>query len=112
VRDDGAVFALDSPYVLGADPGKDPTVTGGLARPLQLRGRDAEGDGAAAEVRLTDWEVAVVDRRSPGGTYVLPPGSQQWERTGPYEVVRLRPGTHIAVGQRVLTYVSPWPDPR
>jgi hypothetical protein len=115
IRDDGAVFRLDTGYVVGWDPTSDPTVNGGLARPLVLTVPDgAAGTGGGpspshAEIRLTDWDVGVVDRGSESGTWLLSPGDKDWSRIDAYQTVRLRPGTHMAFGRRILTYMSPWP---
>jgi hypothetical protein len=107
VVDDGSIWRLDRSYLLGAHPDGDPTVTGGTARGLAIGG-DRVAD-AHAELRLADWAVTVVDRGSPGGTWVLDPGGSTWEQLEPYRQHLLRPGSHLAVGARVLTYVSAWP---
>ncbi len=106
VADDGAVYRLDRSYVVGSNPTRDPTVGGGLARPLIL----TQGDVSAshAEVRLNDWDVVLVDRGSAGGTSVFEPGAAEWERLRPYEPRVLLPGTHVAFGQRIVTFMTPW----
>ena len=106
VMDDGRVVRLDTGYLVGSDPARDPTVRGRLARPLVLAGEDVSP--GHAEIRLQDWDVAVTDRASAGGTCVYEPHSTAWERLRPYETRVLQPGTHIAFGQRVATYVTPW----
>ena len=106
VGDDGIVYRLDRAYLVGSDPGRDPTVGGGLARPLTLRGSDVSG--SHAELRLADWDVLVVDRGSAAGTCVYEPGASEWARLNPFEPRALPPGTHVAFGQRVLTFLSPW----
>jgi hypothetical protein len=106
VGDDGIVYRLDRPYLVGSDPGRDPTVGGGLARPLTLRGSDVSG--SHAELRLADWDVLVVDRGSAAGTCVYEPGASEWARLNPFEPRAVPPGTHVAFGQRVLTFLSPW----
>lgn len=106
VVDDGTVWRIDCPYLVGSDPAGDPTVSGGMARPLALRG---EGIAAShADIRLKDWDVQVIDRSSPGGTWIYEPGASAWSRLAPYEARTLLPGTHVAFGQRVLTFVTPW----
>ena len=109
ITDRGAVYGLDSGYLVGADPAKDPTVRGRLARPLVLDGEDVAP--SHAEVRLHDWDVVVTDRASEGGTHVYPPGGSDWERLSAYQPRVIAPGTHIALGQRVVTFVSPWSVP-
>lgn len=106
VADDGSVYRLDSGYLVGADPMRDPTVRGGLARPLRLEG--VQVAGSHAEIRLHDWDVVVTDRDSPGGTFLYSPDSTSWERLRPYQPRVLQPGTHLAFGQRVATFLTPW----
>lgn len=106
VSDDGTLWRLDSPFVVGSNPTADPTVRGGIARPLALEG--SEMSPAHAEIRLSGWDVEVVDRSSGGGTFVFEPGAQSWERLRPYEPWALRPGTHVAFGQRIVTFLTPW----
>jgi hypothetical protein len=106
VRDDGLVYRLDQGYLVGSAPGRDPTVGGGLARPLILSGSDVSG--SHAELRLADWDVVLVDRGSAAGTCVFEPGAAEWIRLNPYEPHVLPAGTHMAFGQRVMTFISPW----
>lgn len=108
VIDDGAVFRLERSYLIGSDPGPDPTVTGGRVRPLTLE--SAQGVAAAhAEIRLTGWGVSAIDRGSDGVTQVLLPGETTWTTLRPFIAYNLRPGAHIAVGPRVVSLISPWP---
>lgn len=106
ITDEGSVYRLDSGYLIGSEPDRDPTVRGRLARPLTLPGVDVAA--SHAEIRLHDWDVVVTDRASEGGTHVFEPGAAAWERVRPYEPRVLPPGTHIAFGQRVVTFVTPW----
>jgi hypothetical protein len=108
VLDDGTVFGLDRGYLLGIAPHTDPAVTGGLARPLKLLA-DGVVSPVHAEIRLVEWTVSVVDRGSTQGTFVLGRGDSTWTRLAPFTQVVIRAGTHIAVGQRVITFTSPWP---
>jgi hypothetical protein len=110
VRDDSTVFSLDSDYVLGSAPEGDPAVIGGRTLPLRLAGPATEEVSAVhAELRCSGWDVTVIDRGSAYGTFVLRPGEQVWERLSPDQAHVLTPGTHLACGQRILTYASPWP---
>jgi hypothetical protein len=106
IVDDGNIFRLDRGYLVGSNPTRDPTVRGGLALPLVLRGQDVST--THAEIRLHDWDVIVTDRSSAGGTSVYEPDAGDWERLRPYDPRVLKPGTHIAFGQRVATFVTPW----
>jgi hypothetical protein len=106
VVDDGSIYQLDQGYLVGSDPGRDPTVGGGLARPLTLAGNDVSS--SHAEVRLVDWDVAVLDRGSAAGTSVFARGATEWVALKPYETKTIAPGSHVAFGQRVVTFISPW----
>jgi hypothetical protein len=106
VTDDGAIYRVDQSYLVGSDPGRDPTVGGGLARPLPLAGTDVSS--THAEIRLQEWDAVVVDRGSPAGTSVFEPGAAGWERCRPFEPRVVPPGTHVAFGQRVVTFLGPW----
>jgi hypothetical protein len=106
IVDDGTIYRVDRPYLVGSNSGRDPTVGGGLARPLHLAGADVSG--SHAELRLTDWDVTIVDRGSATGTCVFEPGAGEWARLSPYEPRVLQPGTHVAFGQRIVTFISPW----
>jgi hypothetical protein len=106
ISDGGSVFGLDSGYLVGSDPGRDPTVRGRLARPLVIEGEDVAA--SHAEIRLHEWDVMVTDRGSSGGTHIYPPGATSWDRLAPYQPRVIPPGTHVAFGQRVMTFVSPW----
>lgn len=107
--DDGETFRLDVDQVLGRDPGADPGVAEGRLRGVALRGAPGQLAPVHAEIRLEGWSLAVVDRGSAAGTFVVPAGTSGWVRLTPYEPMTLRPGSHVSVGQRVLTYLSPWP---
>ncbi len=106
ITDEGLVLRLDFAYLIGSDPARDPTVRGRLARPLVLEGEDVAA--THAEIRLHDWDVVVTDRSTETGTHVYPPGATAWDLLPPHLPRVLVPGTHVAVGQRVLTFVSPW----
>jgi hypothetical protein len=109
VADDAVVYRLDLGYVVGQDPGRDPTVRGGLARPLVMAGADVAA--SHAEIRLHDWDVVITDRGSSVGTHIFELGSSDWQRIRPYEPGVLKPGTHVAFGQRIVTFVNPWVMP-
>jgi hypothetical protein len=106
IVDDSSIYRLDGGYLIGSRPERDPTIRGNLALPLPLKGEDVSA--AHAEIRLHDWDVIVVDRASASGTYVFEPGGTQWVRLVPYDPKVLKPGTHVAFGQRIVTFVSPW----
>lgn len=106
VLDDGSTYSLDSDYVFGWDPSPDPVVVSGQARAVVLR--DAENTiwQMHTEIRLQGWDVAVVDRGSPVGTFVYPPGSPGWVRLAPDTPTPVRSGTYVLVGRRTLVFDS------
>lgn len=106
VGDDGIIWRLDAAYVVGSNPATDPTVRGSVARPLALSGEELSP--GHAEIRLADWDVQVADRSSAAGTFVFEPGADNWLRLRPFEPHTLKPGTHVAFGQRIVTYLTPW----
>ena len=106
VSDDGSTFTLNSNYVVGREPERDPLVEGEQARPLKLSDAERSLSRVHAEIRLVDWDVYVVDRGSANGTYVLPRGGQQWKRLVADTPEKIAPGTRVAFGKRVMTYES------
>jgi hypothetical protein len=109
IADDGGAYRVDADQVIGADPRVDEGVVSGRLRGVPLTGTPGQLAPVHAELRLTDWTVSVVDRGSAGGTFVVAAGTTGWTRLTPYQPVAIRPGSHLSVGQRVLTFVSPWP---
>lgn len=109
IVDDGSTYVLDQGYVIGTDPSGDPTVTGGLARALVLT-PDSSGQISPvhAEIRLSGWDVTLTDRGSTSGTFVFPLGTAEWTRLPAYQTTQLKPGAHVACGQHVITFASPW----
>jgi hypothetical protein len=108
IVDDGSLYRLDRGYLVGSRPERDPTVRSSLALPLVLKGEDISA--THAEIRLQDWDVVLVDRASASGTFVYEPGGGQWTRLTPYDPKVIPPGTHVAFGQRIVTFVTPWID--
>jgi pSer/pThr/pTyr-binding forkhead associated (FHA) protein len=82
--------------VLGREPGQAPEVSSGRARPVVLRDREQSTSRVHAEIRLSGWRVAVVDRGSANGTYVSRSGS-----AGPWVLVPSDPGVPLAPGDRL-----------
>ncbi len=109
LADDGNVYRVDGDLVLGADPGADPAVAGGGATPLRLASRDSDLAPAHLEIRVSGWSVTVADRGAAAGTHLVRPGRTDWERLAPLRPEPLEPGSHLSLGRRVLTFVSPWP---
>lgn len=99
VTDEGAVYVLDRGYLLGSDPPDCPDPA-----PLRLDGPDAAPVHAA--VRLDGSRLVVADRGSSAGTYVYQPGGSAWEKVPPSGEAVVSAGGHVAVGQRVVTFVA------
>jgi hypothetical protein len=106
VLDDGSTFSLDTGYVIGASPESDPAVVRGEARPLRLPAPEDQVSPVHAEVRLVEWDVQILDRGSAGGTFVLPPGAQQWAQVSPASPVVVVANSHLACGRRVFAFES------
>ncbi len=106
VADDGSTFTLNSNYIVGREPERDPQVEADQARPLKLQDAERSLSRVHAEIRLVDWNVVIVDRGSANGTYVLPRGGQQWKRLVADTPETIVPGTRVAFGKRVMTYES------
>ncbi|CAN5504640.1 hypothetical protein BH23ACT9_BH23ACT9_18190 [soil metagenome] len=106
VADDGSTFTLNSNYVVGREPEREPQVEANEARPLKLQDAERSLSRVHAEIRLIDWDVYIVDRGSANGTYVLPRGGQQWKRLVADTPEKVVPGTRVAFGKRVMTYES------
>lgn len=109
IADDGTIYRVDGDLVVGSSPGADPPVLAGRASPLQLVGAGGSVAPSHAELRVNDWELTVTDRGSAPGTHIVRPGRSGWERLLPFQPEPLLPGSHLAFGQRVVTFVSPWP---
>jgi hypothetical protein len=104
VVDGSQVYSLDRSYLVGSDPGRDPTVRSGLALPLVLEG--SEVSAAHAEVRLHNWDVAVTDRASATGTAVFEPSATQWLRLRPFDPRIIESGTRIKVGGTIIVFIG------
>lgn len=106
VLDDGSTYSLDTGYVIGASPEGDDAVVRGDERPLRLPSPEDQISPVHAEVRLVDWDVHIIDRGSSSGTFVLPPGAQQWQPVTPGSPAVLVPNSHLACGRRVFAFES------
>ncbi len=111
VADDGRVYRLTADLLLGADPTADPAVVGARLVPVALAAPGGALAPAHTEIRLQGWDVAVVDRGAASGTFVAVAGEESWERLVPFEARPLGSSSHLSLGGRVLTYLSPWAPP-
>jgi hypothetical protein len=102
VSDDGTAHVLDGDYVVGREPHSDDQVRGGRAKGLAVP--DQSLSEAHADVRLDEWDVTVVDRGHPSGTYVREPDSTNLIRLSPGQPFTIRSGTQVRVGQRDLVF--------
>ncbi|MEV4240457.1 MULTISPECIES: FHA domain-containing protein [unclassified Nocardia] len=103
--DDGTSFVLDNDIVLGREPEHAEAVRRG-ARPIRLPDSSGAMSRAHVEVRLVEWDVAVIDQGSANGTYIRMPGHHEWLRAMPNQLTTLAAGAQILLGGRILSFDS------
>ncbi|MCX4096231.1 FHA domain-containing protein [Nocardia sp. alder85J] len=110
VLDDGTVFPVVADAVLGRDPENSEPARQGL---LPWRIEDASGgmSRAHAEIRLTNWDVMIVDRGSTNGTRARLPGYRDWIRLQPNQPLTLVFGAEVMLGNRMLRLEPAAPPP-
>ena len=104
--DDGAVFQLDSDYVVGREPGLDGSVAEGKARPLRITDETGIVSRVHARVVLDGWRVLVIDLGSANGTRVLLPGQPADQPLVPQVPIVLATGSQVDLGGRGFRYES------
>lgn len=105
VLDGGAIFQLDTDYVLGREPTLDAAVAAGEARPLRVVDDSGTVSRVHAKIQLDGWQVLVADLGSANGTFIRPPDEpDQW--LTPRVPVPLLPGSQIVMGAFGFRYES------
>ena len=102
--DDGQLYPLDRPYVLGRRPESSAAGIGIIV----IDDERHMVSKRHAEIRIVGWDVKIVDLGSSNGTKVFPPGgsAQQAIRLRPNVEVVLEAGSHIQVGERTFQYLT------
>ena len=104
VLDDGAVFQLDSDYLIGRDPESDERVRSGSVRGVPVQDTSNQISRIHARLELRGWDVVVIDNASTNGTFVSAPQNPGWQRLpsgGEHVLVQ---GTRVRVGHRTLAF--------
>jgi hypothetical protein len=110
LADDGSIWALGRPCIIGAEPTSAVEVQAGAAQAIAMRAApDHPMAPVHAEVQAKGWSAYLVDRGADGGTFFQGPGTQGWAQLGRNEQRELPDGSHISCGGRVLTYLAAWP---
>ncbi|WP_435768959.1 FHA domain-containing protein, partial [Nocardioides sp. SYSU DS0651] len=104
VLDDGSVFQLDTPYLLGRDPSGDERIGSGEFRPLPIIDQSNQVSRVHARLELRGWDVVLVDNNSTNGTFVHAPKAPDWIRMAPGAEQVLVQGTRVRIGHRTLAF--------
>jgi len=106
VFDDGAAHLVDGGYLVGRMPTVDERVRAGELRPIVVDDQTGSVSPAHAEIRVSGWDVLVIDNGSDHGTDVSGPDEGQWTALPPRRSRRLLPGTRVRLGATVFVFES------
>jgi hypothetical protein len=109
VFDDGTAHVVDGGYLVGRMPEVDDRVRSGELRPIVVEDRAGSVSRVHAEIRVSGWDVVVVDTGSRNGTYVCGPDESAWTELPPRRSRRLQPGARVRLGARVFVFESSSP---
>lgn len=104
VLDDGSVFQLDNPYLLGRDPSTDERIASGEFRPLPIIDQSNQVSRVHARLEMRGWDVVLIDNNSTNGTFVHVPKTPDWVRMPPGTEQVLVQGTRVRIGHRTLAF--------
>ncbi len=104
VLDDGAVFQLDSDYLIGRDPDTDERVRSEEVRGIPVQDQSNQISRVHARIELRAWDAVLIDNESTNGTYVNPPKTADWIRLASGGEHVLTQGTRVRIGHRTLAF--------
>jgi len=101
---DGRSVIVERSLLIGRKPEEAPEVASGELVPFAVPLSERGVSRVHAEIQVDRWNVLLVDRNSANGTFVKPPGVDEWIRLEPGHAVQIVHGTAVAVGPYELTF--------